>query len=73
MEIRERAACGLAQSGMLQQAQRMKAAPAFLSYLEDTRLDPTMHQWTLQALQDISGLRIGDDPGAWRRWYNSSR
>jgi HEAT repeat protein len=70
-EIRERAACGLAQSGMLQQSQRMKAMPAFLNYLEDATLDATMHQWALQALQDISGLRLGDDPAAWRRWYNS--
>jgi len=68
--IRERAACSLAQSGMLQQAQRMKAAPAFLNYLEDATLDRTMHEWVLQALQDISGQRLGDDPAAWRRWYN---
>jgi hypothetical protein len=32
--IRERAACGLAQSGMLQQSQRMNAIPALLTYLE---------------------------------------
>jgi hypothetical protein len=56
---------------MLQQSQRMKAAPAFLNYLEDSSLDPTMHQWVIQALQDISGLRIGDDPAAWRHWYNT--
>ena len=70
-EVRERAACGLAQSGMLQQSQRMKAVPAFLNYLEDTSLDATMHQWVLQALEDISGKTLGDDPSAWRRWYNS--
>lgn len=72
-EVRERAACGLAQSGMLQQSQRMKAVPVFLNYLEDPSLDPTMHQWVLQALEDISGQRLGDDPAAWRRWYNSNR
>ncbi len=70
-DVRERAACSLAQSGMLQQSQRMKAAQAFLSYLEDGSLDATMHQWVLQALQDISGQRLGDDPAAWRSWYNS--
>jgi hypothetical protein len=70
-DVRERAACNLAQSGMLQQSQRMKAAPAFLNYLEDSSLDPTMHQWVIQALQDISGLRTGDDPAAWRHWYNT--
>jgi HEAT repeat protein len=67
--IRERAACGLAQSGMLQQSQRMKAVPALLTYLEDPTFDSTNHQWVIQALQDISGKSIGDDPGAWRRWY----
>ena len=67
--IRERAACGLAQSGMLQQSQRMKAVPALLTYLEDPTFDSTNHQWVIQALQDISGQSIGDDPGAWRRWY----
>jgi hypothetical protein len=70
-DVRERAACGLAQSGMLQQAQRMKAVPAFLNYLEDSSFDSTMHLWVLQALQDISGLRLGDDTGAWRRWYQT--
>jgi len=67
--IRERAACGLAQSGMLQQSQRMKAVPALLTYLEDPTFDSTNHQWVIQALQDISGKSIGDDPAAWRRWY----
>ena len=69
--LRERAACGLAQSGMLQQSQRMKAVPTLLTYLEDPTFDGTNHQWVIQALQDISGQRIGDDPGAWRRWYSS--
>lgn len=69
--IRERAACGLAQSGMLQQSQRMKAVPALFTYLEDPTFDSTNHQWVIQALQDISGQSIGDDPGAWRRWYAS--
>jgi len=69
--LRERAACGLAQSGMLQQSQRMKAVPALLTYLEDPTFDGTNHQWVVQALQDISGQSIGDDPGAWRRWYGS--
>ena len=69
--LRERSACGLAQSGMLQQSQRMKAVPALLTYLEDPTFDGASHQWVIQALQDISGQRIGDDPGAWRRWYSS--
>jgi len=69
--LRERAACGLAQSGMLRQSQRMKAVPALLTYLEDPTFGSTNHQWVIQALQDISGQGIGDDPGAWRRWHSS--
>jgi len=56
---------------MLQQSQRMKAVPALLTYLEDPTFDAANHQWVIQALQDISGQGIGDDPGAWRRWYAS--
>jgi HEAT repeat protein len=70
-DVRERAACSLAQSGMLQESQRMKTVPAFLNFLEDRTLDRTTHQWVLQALQDISGFRLGDDPAAWRQWYSS--
>ena len=70
-EVRERAACSLAQSGMLQQPQRMKAVPALLSQLSDRALDSTMHQWVLQALQDITGKRLGDDPAAWQSWYST--
>lgn len=70
-DVSERAACSLAQSGMLQESQRMKAVPAFLNLLEDTTLDRTRHQWVLQALQDISGLRLADDPAAWRQWYTA--
>ena len=73
MNIRERAACGLAQSGMLEQSQRMKAVPALLNDLEDGTLDATMHQWTVQALQDISGQRIGNDPAAWRAYFTANR
>jgi HEAT repeat protein len=69
-EIRERAACSLAQSGMLRQSQRMKAVPALLNYLEDPAIDPTTHQWVLQALGDISGESLGDSVAAWRSWYS---
>lgn len=69
--LRERAACGLAQSGMLQQSQRMKAVPALLTFLEDPTFGEENHKWVTQALQDISGQSTGDDAGAWRRWYSS--
>jgi len=71
--IRERAACGLAQSGMLSEKQRRKAVPTLLDYAEDASLDPETHKWVFQALRDITGANLPHDPAAWRSWYNSNQ
>ena len=70
--IRERAACGLAQSGMLSEKQRRTAIPKLLDFAEDQSLDPETHKWVFQALRDITGETLPHDPAAWRNWYNSS-
>ncbi len=70
-QVRERAACGLAESGMLTREQRMKAVPDLLSYLEDPALDTTTRGWVYQALRDISGQNLPNQPAAWRNWYSS--
>jgi HEAT repeats len=70
--IRERAACGLAQSGMLSAAQRRTAVPRLLDYAEDFSLDEQTRKWVFQALRDITGQNLPHDPSAWRGWYNSS-
>jgi HEAT repeats len=70
--VRERAACGLAQSGMLSERQRRSAVPKLLDYAEDPSLDPETHKWVFQALRDITGQTLPHDPSAWRNWYNSS-
>src|SRR5262249_16061286 len=70
--IRERAACGLAQSGMLSERQRRSAVPKLLDYAEDSSLDPETHKWVFQALRDITGQTLPHDPSAWRSWYNSN-
>ncbi|HEX7958351.1 MAG TPA: HEAT repeat domain-containing protein [Terriglobales bacterium] len=70
--IRERAACGLAQSGMLSEQQRRSAVPKLLDYAEDPSLDPETHKWVFQALRDITGQTLPHDPSAWRNWYNSN-
>ena len=70
--IRERAACGLAQSGMLSERQRRSAVPKLLDYAEDSSLDPETHKWVLQALRDITGQTLPHDPSAWRNWYNAN-
>ena len=69
--IRERAACGLAQSGMLSEKQRRSAVPKLLDFTEDASLDPTTREWAYQALRDITGQNLPHDPTAWRNWYNS--
>jgi len=69
--IRERAACGLAQSGMLSEKQRRSAVPKLLDFTEDASLDPTTREWAYQALRDITGQSLPHDPTAWRNWYNS--
>ncbi len=69
--IRERAACGLAQSGMLNEQQRRSAVPQLLDFADDTSLDGQTHTWVYQALRDITGQSLPNDPAAWRNWYNN--
>jgi hypothetical protein len=69
--IRERAACGLAQSGMLSEKQRRKAIPYLLDFADDSSLDPDTRTWVFQALRDITGQTLPHDSAAWRTWYTS--
>jgi HEAT repeat protein len=71
--VRERAACALAESGMLTNQQRRTTIPTLLSYAEDPSLDAQTHAWTYHALRDITAQHLPDDAGAWRNWYSSSR
>lgn len=68
--VRERAACGLAQSGMLSEKQRRTAVPRMLDFAEDTSLDDETHKWVFQALRDITGQNLPHEAAAWRAWYN---
>ena len=72
-KIRERAACSLAQSGMLSKPQRMQAVPKLLDYAGDFNLDPETRNWVFQALRDITGQSLPHDPSAWRQWYDRQR
>jgi hypothetical protein len=67
--IRERAACGLAQHGMLTARQRFTAIPELLRFADDPALDPQTRGWVFQALADISGERLGNDVRDWRDWW----
>jgi len=71
--IRERAACGLAQSGMLSERQRRAAVPQLLDFADDASLDPETRKWVFQALRDITGQSLPHDPAAWRNWYTANR
>src|SRR5580698_8170298 len=69
MDVRERAGCSLAKSGMLTREQRMKAVPGLLDLADDTALNATTRNWVFQALREITNQSIPNDSRAWRSWY----
>src|SRR5262249_52202521 len=71
--IRERAACSLAQSGMLTRDQRMKAVPRLIDFSNDLSLDERTRGWVFQALRDITGQSLPRARSAWRTWYDRQR
>ena len=59
--IRERAACSLAQSGMLSERQRRRAVPRLLELAGDGALDDQTRKWVFQALRDVTGQNLPPD------------
>jgi hypothetical protein len=72
LEVRERAGCSLAKSGMLTREQRMLAVPGLIDLAEDPSLDTTTRSWVYQALREITNEHLGNDPAAWRNWYSTA-
>jgi hypothetical protein len=70
--VRERAACSLAESGMLTHEQRLTAVPQLINYSSDPALDAQTHGWAFQALNDITKQHLPNDSGVWRNWYQNS-
>jgi HEAT repeats len=70
--IRERAACGLAQSGMFSAEQRRRAIPRLLDFAIDGALDAQTRTWVFQALRDITGQSLPHDARRWREWFEAS-
>jgi HEAT repeat protein len=70
--VRERAACSLAQSGMLTEQQRRTAIPELLKFADDPALDAQTHTWVFHALRDITGQNLPNEAAAWRNWYSSA-
>ncbi len=71
LEVRERAGCSLAKSGMLTREQRMHAVPGLLELTDDPSLDATTRGWIYQALREITDVSLPNDPATWRNWYAS--
>jgi HEAT repeat protein len=69
-QVREGAACAIAQSGMFREEQRMGAVPGLLKMMDDASIDATTRGWVFQALRDITGASLGSDPAAWRNWWS---
>jgi HEAT repeat protein len=70
--VRERAACSLAESGMLTHQQRLAAVPQLINYSDDPALDAQTHTWAFQALADITRQLLPNDSAVWRNWYQTS-
>ena len=65
--VRERAFCGLAQSGTLLLAERYTAVPGLLAIAQDPQADRQTLNWSYQALREITNLRdVPNDPARWR-------
>ena len=70
LEVRERAGCSLAKSGMLTREQRMKAVPGLIELAADPAVDDVTRGWVFQALREIANEPLGNDVSAWRNWFS---
>ena len=70
-DLRERAACNLADSGMLTRGMRRQAVPELIRFGQDASLDAATRKWVYQALREIAGQNLPDDSTAWARWWSA--
>lgn len=71
LEVRERAGCSLAKSGMMTREQRMKSVPGLIDLTDYPSLDATTRGWVYQALREITNVNLPNDPAAWRNWNSA--
>lgn len=67
--VRQRAAVGIAESGMLTKEQRFSAVPDLLNFLDDDALDADTRGWVYGALRLITGEALGNNAQAWQKWW----
>lgn len=74
-QIRQRAANGLSQSGLMTGEQRLTAVPQLLNLLDDDSLDAPTQDLVCGTLEAITGASFGKNASAWRDWWahNDSR
>jgi len=70
-DLRERAACNLADSGLLSREQRKQAVPELVGFAQDPNLDAITKKWVYQALREITEKNLPDDPAVWASWSGS--
>ena len=68
-QVRERAGCSLAKSGMLTRVQRMHAVPGLIDMADDSSLAPQTRNWVFQALREITDEILPNESGQWRNWW----
>jgi hypothetical protein len=68
--VRQRAAVGLAESGMLTHQQRFAAVPDLLNLLDDDALDTSTRGWVYGALRLITGESLPNNAQAWQQWWS---
>jgi len=71
LDLRERAACNLADSGMLSRELRQKAVPELIRFSQDPALEGSTRKWVFQALREITLQNLGNDPVRWLSWYGA--
>jgi hypothetical protein len=70
-DLRERAACNLADSGMLSRDLRWKAVPEIVRFAQDASLDELTKKWVYQALREITGQGLPSEPGPWLSYLST--
>ena len=47
----------------------MRSVPKLIAVFGDASATPRMHEWSLMALREITGMGLRGDPQAWKDWY----